>query len=57
MNHLQKNLRSNNLNILIFNWCEFKNPAAGGVDVFTHENAKYLATIILKIPIILRGVY
>jgi hypothetical protein len=28
------------MNILIFNWRDIKNLAAGGAEVFTHENAK-----------------
>jgi|GEM_PF-4102942 len=28
------------MNILIYNWRDIKNPAAGGAEVFTHENAK-----------------
>jgi glycosyltransferase involved in cell wall biosynthesis len=32
-----------NLKILIFNWRDIKNPAAGGAEVFTHEVAKRLA--------------
>jgi len=30
------------LNILIFNWRDIKNPAAGGAEVFTHEIAERL---------------
>jgi len=28
------------MKILIYNWRDIKNPAAGGAEVFTHENAK-----------------
>lgn len=31
------------MKILIFNWRDIKNPAAGGAEVFTHEIAKRLA--------------
>jgi len=31
-----------NLKIIIFNWRDIKNPAAGGAEVFTHEVAKRL---------------
>ena len=28
------------MNILIYNWRDIRNPAAGGAEVFTHEIAK-----------------
>ncbi|MBU4539561.1 MAG: hypothetical protein KJ689_13365 [Bacteroidetes bacterium] len=30
------------MNILIYNWRDIKNPAAGGAEVVTHEIAKRL---------------
>lgn len=32
------------MNILIYNWRDIKNPAAGGAEVFTHEIAKHLVS-------------
>jgi len=32
------------MNILIYNWRDIKNPAAGGAEVFTHEIAKRLVS-------------
>ncbi|MCZ7355914.1 MAG: hypothetical protein O8C66_09090 [Candidatus Methanoperedens sp.] len=28
------------MRILFYNWRDIKNPAAGGAEIFTHENAE-----------------